>query len=59
MGELLVTAVTPFHNAAGYLDECIRSVLNQSYRTFEYILVDNRSTDGSNVIAEHWASQDS
>jgi glycosyltransferase involved in cell wall biosynthesis len=54
----LVSVVTPFHNTADYLDECIRSVLAQTYAGFEYILVDNMSTDGSGEIAERWAKED-
>jgi glycosyltransferase involved in cell wall biosynthesis len=54
----LVTVVTPFYNTALYLSECIESVLGQSYSAFEYILVDNCSTDGSSEIAESYARRD-
>lgn len=50
--------VTPFHNTAQYLAQCIESVLAQTYSNFEYILVDNCSTDGSREIAESYARQD-
>jgi glycosyltransferase involved in cell wall biosynthesis len=53
-----VSVVTPFHDTADDLDECIRSVLAQTYPDFEYILVDNMSTDGSGEIAERWAKED-
>jgi len=55
----LVSVVTPFHNTAHYLPQCIESVLGQSYGRFEYILVDNCSTDGSGEIAEDYARRDS
>jgi glycosyltransferase involved in cell wall biosynthesis len=55
----LVSVVTPFYNTAAYLSECIESVLGQSYPNFEYILVDNCSTDGSGDIAEAYARRDS
>jgi glycosyltransferase involved in cell wall biosynthesis len=54
----LVSVVTPFFNTAPYLAECIESVLAQSFTQFEYILMDNCSTDGSSEIAAHYASRD-
>jgi glycosyltransferase involved in cell wall biosynthesis len=54
----LVSVITPFYNTAEYLSECIESVLGQSYSEFEYILVDNCSTDGSREIAESYARRD-
>jgi glycosyltransferase involved in cell wall biosynthesis len=59
LNEPLVSVVTPFHNTAPYLSQCIESVLAQSYARFEYILVDNCSTDGSGEIAETYAHRDS
>ncbi len=54
----LVSVVTPFFNTAPYLAECIESVLAQTYSHFEYILMDNCSTDGSTEIAESYAQRD-
>lgn len=54
----LVSVVTPFHNTGEYLEECIQSVLAQTYRNFEYVLLDNCSTDASTQIAEKYAQQD-
>ena len=54
-----VSVVTPFYNTADYLRECIESVLHQTYTHFEYILVDNQSTDGSAEIASEYAVRDS
>jgi glycosyltransferase involved in cell wall biosynthesis len=54
----LVSVVTPFYNTARYLAQCIESVLTQSYPNFEYILMDNCSTDGSDDIAETYARRD-
>jgi glycosyltransferase involved in cell wall biosynthesis len=54
----LVSVVTPFYNTAAHLAQCIESVLEQTYPHFEYILMDNRSTDGSGEIAESYARRD-
>jgi glycosyltransferase involved in cell wall biosynthesis len=51
----LVSIITPFYNTEAYLAECIESVLAQSYRNWEYILVNNQSTDGSRAICERYA----
>lgn len=54
----LVTIITPVYNGAAFLDDCIQSVRNQSYRNFRYFIVDNCSTDGSCEIAESAAAKD-
>lgn len=53
-----VSVVTPFYNTAPYLDACIASVVAQTRTDFEYLLVNNRSTDGSAEIARGWAARD-
>jgi glycosyltransferase involved in cell wall biosynthesis len=57
--EPLVSVVTPVHNTAAYLAECIESVLAQTYRNYEYVVLDNCSTDGSLDIAKRYAARDS
>ena len=52
-----VSFVTPFFNTEKYLEECIESVLRQTYQNWDYTLVNNRSTDGSVRIAEKYANQ--
>ena len=53
-----VSIVTPFYNTVDYLPECIRSVLNQTYTDFEYILVDNCSSDGSGEVVRSYENAD-
>jgi glycosyltransferase involved in cell wall biosynthesis len=57
--EPLVCILTPVYNGEKLLAACIRSVLEQTYSNFEYIIVNNRSTDRTLEIAESFAKQDS
>lgn len=54
----LVSILTPVYNGAQYLSECIESVLAQTYPNWEYIIIDNCSTDGSVEIARQYAAKD-
>lgn len=53
-----ITVLTIVHNAERYITEAIDSVLNQTYRNFEYILVDNNSTDNTPKILADYAQKD-
>lgn len=53
----LISVVTPFYNTQDYIAECIESVLRQTYSNWEYILVNNCSTDGSSEIAKQYAER--
>ncbi len=55
-----VSVVMPTYcrNAEGMLRNCIESVINQTYRDFEYIIVDDGSSDGSQQVIEDYARQD-
>jgi glycosyltransferase involved in cell wall biosynthesis len=57
-GQPLVSVVTPVYNGEAYLAECIESVLAQTYSNWEYIVVNNNSTDGTLRIAEGYAAKD-
>src|SRR6184192_1386806 len=54
----LVTVLTPVYNSEKYLSECIESVLAQTYENWEYIIVNNCSTDRSLEIAQGYARKD-
>jgi glycosyltransferase involved in cell wall biosynthesis len=54
----LVSVLTPVFNGEPYLEECIESVLRQTYSNWEYVVVDNRSTDRTREIAESYAARD-
>jgi glycosyltransferase involved in cell wall biosynthesis len=53
----LVSVVTPVYNGAEYLAECIESVLEQTYENWEYVIVDNSSTDGTLEIARDYEAR--
>jgi glycosyltransferase involved in cell wall biosynthesis len=57
--EALVSLVMPFRNTAPYLSDCLNSVLDQSYRHWQLIMVNDHSTDQSEQIAREYAQKDS
>lgn len=57
MEEDLVSIVIPIYNVENYLDECLTSVVNQTYRPLEVILVDDGSVDGSAEIARRYVRE--
>lgn len=56
---MLVTVLMSVYNANSYLADSIESILNQTYRDFEFIIVDDGSTDGSRDIIKKYALCDS
>ena len=59
MTDPLVSIVTPVYNGEIYLKGCIQGVLKQTYKNFEYIILDNASTDGTAKIIEDFIPKDS
>ena len=55
----VVSVLTTCYNREQYLGETIESVLSQTFEDFEYIIVDDRSTDRSFEIAQQYAQRDS
>ena len=53
-----VTVLTPVYNGEDFLADCVESVLAQTYQNFEYIIVNNRSTDRTLEIAKSYAAKD-
>jgi len=53
-----VSVVIPVYNAESYLDRCIASVIGQSYKNLDIILVDDGSTDGSVAKCREWEEKD-
>ena len=55
----LISAIVPVFRVEKYLDECINSIVNQTYRDIEIILVDDGSDDSSPEICDNWGNKDS
>ncbi len=55
---MLISIIIPVYNVKEYLIECVESVISQSYREIEIILVDDGSTDGSGEICDMFAQKD-
>ena len=53
----LISIIVPVYNVEKYVGKCIDSILNQSYKNLEVILVDDGSTDGSENVCDVYASQ--
>ena len=53
-----LSIIVPVYNTAQYLPQCIESILKQSFKNWELILIDDGSTDGSAEICEEWAQKD-
>jgi len=54
----MVSVIVPVYNVAEYLPQCIESIIAQTYRNLEIILVDDGSDDGSEVICDQYARAD-
>lgn len=58
MNDTLISVVVPVYNAAAYLDDCVRSILAQTWQNWELLLVDDGSPDACPALCDHWAAQD-
>jgi len=54
----LVSVIMPVYNTKDFVWEAIESILNQTFEEFEFIIVDDWSTDGSYEICEEYAKKD-
>lgn len=53
-----VSIIVPVYNTANYLDRCLQSIIDQTYENFEVIIVDDGSTDNSNIICKEYINRD-
>ena len=54
----LVSVIVPVYNVEQYLEKCIDSIINQTYKNLEIILIDDGSTDSSGKICDRYAARD-
>lgn len=54
----LISVVVPVYNVEPYLNRCIKSIINQTYKNLEIILVDDGATDNSGVMCDEWQDRD-
>lgn len=59
MENPLISVVMPVHNALPFLDESISSILEQTFTDFEFVILDDASTDGSDRVLRDWQKRDS
>ncbi len=58
MESPLASVVVPIYNVENYLNRCIESIVNQTYKNLEIILIDDGSTDSSPAICDEWCEKD-
>ena len=58
MSNGLVTIVLPIYNVEKYLNRCINSIVNQTYKNLEIILVDDGSPDKCSQMCDEWEKKD-
>ena len=54
----MISVVVPIYNVEKYLERCIQSIVTQTYRNLEIILVDDGSSDRCPLICDEWAERD-
>lgn len=58
MKQELISIILPVYNVSKYLEECMKSIINQTYKNIEIIVVNDESTDGSDYICEKYKKLD-
>lgn len=53
----MISIIVPVYNVEKYLERCVQSILNQTYKDYEILLIDDGSTDNSGNICEHLAAK--
>lgn len=59
MNDLSASIIIPVYQAEEYIRQCLDSIVNQTFKDFEVIIIDDGSTDGSGNICDEYAAHDS
>ena len=59
MDAPLISVIVPVYKVEAYLDRCVQSIVDQTYRNLEIILVDDGSPDNCGAMCDAWAEKDS
>lgn len=59
MGKAKVSAIISFYNSEGYVEKCLKSVMNQTLKELEIIVIDDGSTDRTRQIMWETTKSDS
>jgi glycosyltransferase involved in cell wall biosynthesis len=54
----MISVIVPVYGVEAYLDKCVRSIVTQTYRDLEIILVDDESPDNCPAMCDAWAQKD-
>ena len=56
--DILISVIIPVYNAEKYLEQCLESICQQTYKNIEIILVNDGSTDNSEAMCKNYMEKD-
>ena len=56
--ESLISIIIPVYKVEKYIDRCMNSLVNQTWKNIEIILIDDGSPDKSGILCDKWAEKD-
>ena len=59
MSNELISIIVPAYRVECYIDKCLESLVNQTYKELQIIIIDDNSPDKTGEIADKWAGRDS
>ena len=55
---MMISVIVPMYNAEEYIDACVESILAQTYKNFELVIIDDGSTDRSSLMIDSYTYND-